>query len=103
MAKFEKGNPKPPNSGRKLGVKNKTTQEIRDAIQLVLADKVEVLAADLETMSEFKQWTILNAVAKYVLPALNKNDNDTTLSGEVNYNVNINFIDPEIKPEDPEF
>ncbi|QEC78756.1 hypothetical protein [Mucilaginibacter ginsenosidivorax] len=98
MAKFKIGDPKPINSGRKPGVKNKTTQEIRDAIQKVLADKVDELADDLAMMPEFKQWTILSAVAKYVMPTLAKNDNDTTLSGEIKYNVNINFVDAHNDP-----
>lgn len=93
MAKFKIGDPKPVNSGRKPGVKNKTTQEIREAIQKVLADKVDELADDLLLMPEFKQWQILTGVAKYVMPTLAKNENDTTLSGEVKYNVNINFVD----------
>ncbi len=84
---FEKGKPK--TGGRQPGVKNKTTQEIRDAIQLVLADKVDELANDLTTMSEFKQWTILNAVAKYVLPTLAKNEDTVEHSGEINITVSF--------------
>lgn len=89
MAKFKLGDPKPANSGRKPGVKNKTTAEIREAIQKVLADNVDGLADDLATMGEFRKWTILNSVAKYVLPTLNKNDNDTSLSGEVKITVSF--------------
>lgn len=89
---FEKGKPK--TGGRLPGVKNKTTQEIRDAIQKVLADKVEELADDLAVMPEFKQWTILSAVAKYVMPTLAKNIDTVEHSGEVKYNININFTDP---------
>ena len=92
---FEKGKQK--TGGRKAGVKNKTTAEIRDAIQKVLADKVDVLAEDLQTMSEFRQWTILNAVAKYVLPTLNKNDDSVTVSG--GYNITVSFEDSEAAPE----
>jgi len=91
MAKFKIGDPKPVNSGRKPGVKNKTTQEIRDAIQKVLAYKVDELADDLTVMNEFKQWTILNAVAKYVLPALNKNEDTVEHSGEVK--ITVSFSD----------
>ncbi|TFF34400.1 hypothetical protein [Mucilaginibacter psychrotolerans] len=79
---FEKGREK--TGGRKPGVKNKTTEEIRQAIQLVLSDKVDVLAEDLQAMSEFKQWQILNAVARYVLPALSKAEDKVEHSGEVN-------------------
>jgi hypothetical protein len=93
---FEKGRAK--TGGRVPGVKNKTTEEIRSAIQLVLSDKVQELASDLAMMPEFKQWQILSAVAKFVLPALAKTENDTTLSGEVKYNVSINFVENDDAP-----
>ena len=97
---FEKGKPK--TGGRLPGVKNKTTQEIRDAIQLVLAYKVDQLATDLETMNEFKQWTILNAVAKYVLPALNKNEDTVEHSGAINITVSFADADPANSKPDPD-
>ncbi|TWR26914.1 hypothetical protein FPZ42_07720 [Mucilaginibacter achroorhodeus] len=88
---FHKGQQK--TGGRKKGTKNKTTQEIRDAIQLVLSDKVDQLAEDLAKMDKFKQWTILNAVAKYVLPTLNKNDDTVEHTGEININISFEDID----------
>lgn len=106
MGKFKTGDEKLPNSGRKKGTPNKTTAEIREAIQKVLADKVDVLAADLANMTEFKQWTILNAVAKYVLPTLNKNDNDTNVSGEINITVSFDDADTDAssdKDNEPEY
>ncbi|GAA4907051.1 hypothetical protein [Mucilaginibacter defluvii] len=94
---FQKGRAK--TGGRKPGVKNKTTQEIRDKIQLVLSNKIEELEADLEQMSEFKQWTILNAVAKYVMPQLSKSDDTVEHSGEIN--ITVSFTDSQIdKPND---
>jgi len=86
---FQKGREK--TGGRVKGSKNKTTQEIRDALQKVLSNKIEDLETDLATMSEFKQWTILNSVAKFVLPTLNKNDDKVEHSGEIN--INVNFSD----------
>jgi hypothetical protein len=101
---FEKGRAK--TGGRKPGVKNKTTAEIREAIQLVLSDKVDVLAEDLTKMSEFKQWTVLNAVAKYVLPTLNKNDDKVEHSGGFNITVSYEDTstptgDKDLSEEDP--
>lgn len=98
--KFQPGEPRPANAGRKKGTPNKTTAEIKDAIQLVLSNKVDVLAEDLAKMNEFKQWTILNAVAKYVLPTYQKNDNSVEHSGEVN--IKVSFEDGE-KPTDDFF
>jgi hypothetical protein len=93
MARFQKGDPKPVNSGRKPGVKNKTTQEIRDAIQKVLGDNVDGLEEDLSEMGSFKKWQILNAVAKYVLPTLNKNDDTVEHSGAIE--IVVRFQDPD--------
>ncbi len=92
---FQKGRAK--TGGRQPGVKNKTTEQIRQKIQLVLSDKIDELAADLNTMSEFKQWTILNAIAKYVMPQLAKNDNQTDLSGEIN--ITVSYADSDTEPE----
>ena len=104
MAKFKIGDPKPANSGRKPGVKNKTTQEIRDAIQKVLSDNVDGLADDLLVMGSFKKWTILNSVAKFVMPQLNKNEDTVEHSGNVNITVSFqdDIIDP-VKDNDKEF
>jgi hypothetical protein len=89
--KFEPGHAKM--GGRQKGTKNKTTIEIKEAIQLVLSDKVDKLAEDLEDMNAFKQWTILNAVAKYVLPTYNKNEDSVEHSG--NINIKVSFEDTE--------
>ena len=37
---FKKGNPKPPNSGRKKGVQNRVTREVRDLAQELVGDPV---------------------------------------------------------------
>lgn len=89
--KFQKGDPKPVNSGRKKGVKNKSTQEIRDAIQKVLSNKIDELESDLELMSPFNQWQILDKVAKYFMPALSKSDDTLEHSGEIQ--INVSFTD----------
>ncbi len=78
---FEKGKEK--TGGRKPGVKNKTTDQIREAIGQVLSNKIDELADDLLTMSPFQQWMILDKVAKYRIPALNKNEDTVAHSGEV--------------------
>lgn len=83
MAKFRKGDKKPANSGRKKGVKNKTTEQIREQIKNVVSNKLDVFEADLATMSPFQQWQILEKVTKYFLPALNKNDDSVEHSGEI--------------------
>ena len=49
------------------------------------------MADDLAVMNEFKQWTILNAVAKYVLPTLAKNEDTVEHTGEVK--ITVSFSD----------
>jgi hypothetical protein len=85
----ESGNP----NGRPKGAKNRTTEEIRQHIQLVLDGQYEKLESDLDSMSPFQRTMMVEKLTKFFLPALAKNENDTTLSGEVKYNVNINFVD----------
>jgi hypothetical protein len=92
MARFTKGNPKPANSGRKKGVKNKTTDEIRKALQQVLSNKVDELAGDLKTMSPFQQWMILDKVSNKVLPTLNKNDDSIAHSGSIKITVSFDDL-----------
>lgn len=92
---FIKGRQK--TGGRKVGVTNRTTAEIREKVQMVLSDRIESLNDDLDNMDSFKRWTILNSVAKYVLPALNKNDDSVTVSG--GYNITVSFEDSEAAPE----
>ena len=90
---FEKGKPKPngKTGGRLKGTLNKTTPEIREAIQKVMSAKIDELESDLEKMNAFQQWMILEKVAKYFMPALNKNENAVEHTGEIN--VTVSFLD----------
>ena len=86
---FEKGVPKPggKTGGRLKGSLNKTTPEIREAIQKVMSSKIDELESDLEKMNPFQQWMILEKVAKYFMPALNKNEDTVEHTGEVKITV----------------
>lgn len=79
----ESGNP----NGRPKGSPNKSTPEIREAIQKVMSKKIDELESDLAKMNTFQQWMILEKVAKYFMPALQKNENDNTVSGEIKITV----------------
>ena len=83
----ESGNP----NGRPKGSKNRTTAEIREHIQTVLDGQYEQLEADLISMKPFQRVMMIEKLTKFFLPALQKNDNDTNVSGDIN--VNINFVD----------
>jgi hypothetical protein len=92
---FEKGKPK--TGGRKPGVKNKTTAEIREKLQMVLSGMVEHFEEDLEEMNGFKRWQIASSVFKYIMPALSKSDDKVEHSG--GYNITVSFEDNEAAPE----
>jgi hypothetical protein len=89
MSKFEKGREK--TGGRAKGTPNKTSAEIKEAIQAVLSLRVDELDDDLEKMDKYKKWTILNAVTKYILPTYNKNEESVEHSGEIK--ISISFED----------
>ena len=95
---FKKGQDKI--GGRIKGTPNKSTKQIRDAIQNVLGNRIEELDSDLSKMTTFQRWMILDKVTKYVMPALAKNDDKVEHSGELQ--INITYGDPEIKDSDPE-
>ena len=94
----ESGNP----NGRPKGAKNRTTEEIRQHIQSVLDGQYEKLESDLDSMSPFQRTMMVEKLTKFFLPALAKTENDTNLSGEVKYNVNINFVDNDTPTGDNE-
>jgi hypothetical protein len=84
---FEIGKPK--TGGRLKGTTNKTTPEIREAIQKVMSMKIDELASDLEQMSPFQQWMIMEKVMKYFMPVLNKSEDTVELTGEINITVSF--------------
>jgi hypothetical protein len=94
---FEKGKPK--TGGRVKGTINKTTPEIREAIQKVMSAKIDELESDLEKMNPFQQWMILEKVAKYFMPALNKNEDTVDHTGEVKITVSFEGMAGESLPE----
>jgi len=101
MARFEKGQGKI--GGRVKGTPNKTTQEIRDAIQNVLSNRIEQLDNDLNKMSPAQRWMILDKVTKYIMPALAKNDDKVEHSGEISINISYtDDIQPNESDLDPE-
>jgi len=95
---FKKGQEKM--GGRVKGTPNKSTKEIRNAIQNVLANRIDTLEEDLARMTGFQRWMILDKVTKYVMPALAKNEDKVEHTGELQ--INITYSDPELKDSDPE-
>jgi hypothetical protein len=77
--KGKSGNP----NGRPTGSKNRTTEEIRTFFQQILSANLENLEGDLIRMNPYQRWATLIAVGKKVLPDLNNNTNNDTISGGI--------------------
>jgi len=67
MAK-EKGSPK--TGGRKEGVSNKVTTEIRDMFKLIVENNLEGLQADMESLQPAERVKYTLDMAKFCLPTL---------------------------------
>lgn len=85
MARYEKGKTK--TGGRKKGVQNRTTEQIREYIKDIVDGELKTLPEDLKLMNKFQKWQILEKVTKYFLPQLAKNDDSINHSGEIKINI----------------
>lgn len=88
------GNPK----GKPKGVKNRTTEQMREFIKQVVDNNLGSLESDLAKMSNTNKWIILEKLTKYFLPALNKNDNQNVNSGDVT--ITVKYDEREVAKED---
>lgn len=66
--KFQKGNKASP--GRPPGAKGKTVMYVRTAVAEIMANNVPKLQQDLDRMSPFNRWQILDRLMKYFMPTL---------------------------------
>lgn len=79
---FNKGRTGNP-AGRPKGAKNRTTEELRKALQQVFAGNLEGLEKDLKAMKPFFRWTILMKIADKFMPSLTQSDIDATVAGQM--------------------
>lgn len=75
--KGQSGNP----NGRPKGAKNRSTDEIRQFIQMVVDKNLTRLEEDLDNMNPATRWMVIDKVAKYFMPTLTKNDNTNNNQG----------------------
>jgi hypothetical protein len=59
------GNPE----GRKKGVANKSTEEIRSMLQLFIESNIETLQSCFDSLEPNQKLTFFNALLKHILPA----------------------------------
>lgn len=84
------GNPK----GKPKGAKNRSTEEIRTFIQMIVDKNLENLESDLAVMNPTNRWIILDKITKYFLPSLTSNKNDNTITGGIEIKVTYDDILP---------
>ena len=75
--KGQSGNP----SGRPMGSKNKTTDEIKKYLQETYSKHLVRLDDDLESMNAFQRQQILDKIAAKFQPNLNSNTNNDIVTG----------------------
>ncbi|MFA5591983.1 MAG: hypothetical protein WC989_01540 [Micavibrio sp.] len=76
MAKFQKGNKRPENAGRKKGTPNKTTDQAREAIALLIESRIDQLPQWLDEIREQDgaqaAFKCLTSLLEYYIPKLNR-------------------------------
>ena len=60
--------------GRKKGTPNKTTEEIREAYQLLISDNLPRLRKDLDELEPEKRLKYVVELSKFVIPTLKATD-----------------------------
>ena len=79
------GNP----SGRPKGSLNGRTKDIRGFFTLVMEKNLPRLQKDLNLMSSFQRWQILNQLSNKFLPNLSATQIDASVSGDLNIKVSF--------------
>ena len=87
--KGQSGNP----SGRPEGSKNKSTQKIRESIQLIVENNIESIQDSLDLMNPKDKMKFILDLMKLVLPALRPEDEIQILSEKpsIDYRTLFNF------------
>lgn len=74
---FIKGNSA---GGRKTGSENKASKEVREYFNMLIRDRYDQLAEDLDQLKPKDRWEVILRLSQFVLPKLQQVDyNDTTL------------------------
>ncbi|MFV0227475.1 hypothetical protein OBK05_07240 [Empedobacter falsenii] len=82
--------------GRKKGVENKVTSDIREKFNQLLTDNLETISDDLKELSPKDRINVLLQLSKFVLPQLKSTEITTNLESE---SPKINIIYSEDKPQ----
>ena len=90
--KGQSGNP----SGRPEGSKNKSTQKIRESIQLIVENNIESIQDSLDLMNPKDKMKFILDLMKLVLPTLKAEDEIQSISEtpSIDYRTLFNFVEP---------
>ena len=91
--KGQSGNP----SGRPEGVKNKSTQKIRESIQLIVENNIENIQESLDSMNPKERMKYIIDLIKLVLPTLRSVDQISSVvenSSSIDFRKLFNFKEP---------
>lgn len=67
---FSKGDPRINREGRKKGVPNKSTEELRATLQTFIEGNIERIQADFDALEPHQRLTMLERFLKHVLPPM---------------------------------
>ena len=90
--KGQSGNP----GGRPEGSKNKSTQKIRESIQLIVENNIESIQDSLDQMNPKDKMKFILDLIKLVLPTLRPEDEIKSISENpsIDYRTLFNFVEP---------
>jgi hypothetical protein len=83
--RFEKGNSM---GGRKVGSKNKITQDIREAFKKLIEDNIDGLQNDLDSLDPKDRLRLIIDISQYVIPRLKQTD----VSADITSNNNESLL-----------
>ena len=92
--KGQSGNP----TGRPEGIKNKSTQKIRDSIQHIVENNIERIQESLDSMNPRERMKYIIDLIKLVLPTLRSVDQIISVaknSPSIDFRKLFNFKEPE--------
>jgi hypothetical protein len=77
---FEKNDPRINKGGRPTGQPNRTTEQLRKAVQSFLDRNIDTLQADFDLLEPKDRLTFIDRLLKHVLPSLQSITLETDLS-----------------------
>ena len=102
MPKFKDGHKKPSNSGRKPGVPNKVTQDIREAYKMLIESNLGNLSEWLKKIAvkdPEKAIRILADLSEYVIPKLARTEHVGDKENPLNISCDLSKISTEALKE----